>query len=446
MKKHFLLLLTVVYILNALYCSASQTSKSILFAVLDFQGEIHASELQTSVREKHFQTLLAPASFDRTQLVTFRADQIRHVLEQNNALNDKPANKSYYLVLDFQQLEKLEDANSSPIKGWKASVDGYLFRIDKNSNNRSLYRTAFPLIFVAKATLPVEVSRLVGKAGTSDQLLKELVQKSFDENLDSLQKALVHYIERTPISQVQPIRAKVGIRENIRVDDRFFVYDYVYNKKTFKTDRVFRGIVRATNKIFDNWKNPDSSGTTKFYQTYGTKLKPGFVLDPKMNSGYELSVLHANGAVNGWFGRLDLRMSRHIGIPALYFFLEAGMEKMVRANTYYMYGPYNLYRFEAGIAKGIQVYSNLELRPYVGLGEETNALGIYKGYYGAYYKLGVNLNVNILPYLQLFGGYGFSHFGNIRQKYDNRDFGVPWTNCFPNRNGGNTVLGLKIAF
>jgi hypothetical protein len=444
MKKHLLLLLSVVCFVNTHSISASQSSKSFQLVVLDFQDAKNAAELKASVLENHFQILEAPEAFDRTQLISYRADQIRHALEQKNAVDDKPDNKSYYLVLDFQQLENLEDLDSAAVKGWKATVDGYLYKLDKSSSSRRLYKTEFPMTYVASVLLPMVVSRPIGKVGTREQLLKELVQKSFDLNLDSLQKSLFYFADRIPISQVHPIGASIRNREGIRTDDRFFAYNYVYNTKTSKTEKVFRGVVRATNHIINYTEYPDSFGITKFYQTYGLKLVPGNLLERKKNSGYELSLMHSTGSVQGWSGRLDLRMSRHTGIPSMFIYLEAGKQDMVPADTRYMHGPYTLYRFEGGLAKGIQLNPLMELRPYAGIGQESNVLGYNYGFFAEYYKLGANLSLTVLPCLQVFGGYGYYHFMNIRNTYDMIDLGVPWSVCFPNRDGGNIVFGVRL--
>lgn len=443
MKKLLLLLLTVVLIHHSLTGKPSRTSNTIQFVLLDLQGENQASNWKVGVRDKHIQRLQAPGSFDRSQLNSFKADQIRHALEQKNALDDKPLNKSYYLVLDFQPVEILLEANQSSIKDLKSMVQGYLFKVDKNSNNRRVYKTAFPLTYVASTIQSVEVSGPIGKTATTAQLIKELVQKGFDQNLDSMQAALEFYVEQAPIAQVNPIRANIGKREGIRTDDRFFAYDYVYNTKTFKTEKVFRGVVRATNHIADNLENPDSAGSSTFYQTFGSPLKPGYMLVKNKNSGYEWSMMHSTGSVEGWSGRLDLRMSRHTGIRGMFLYFEAGLQKEVIANHRYLYGPYTLYRLEGGLAKGFRLNRLMELRPYAGIGEESTVLDFKYGFFSEYYKLGANLSINILPFLQVFGGYGYYQFSNIRNTINNDDMGIPWSVGFPGRVGGNTVFGIK---
>lgn len=428
-----------------LHLHAATPLKSVLNVVLEVAGEEHAIELGSNAQQKNLTTVTAPAWFDRSQLTSFQSDQIRHALEQKNATNDKPTNKSYYLVLDFQDLKTMEEDSVPNCKGWKSKVVGYLYRIDRSSFNRRINRTNYPIFYVGTANFPLQVSSPIGYATTSNQLLKELIQKGFDGCLDSLQNQLDRYVEQAPILQKHPLRANIGKREDIRVDDRFLAYDYVYDAKTFQTKKVFRGIARATHSIVDNRDTLNTNGSTVFYQTYGSPLKLGDVLVKRMNSGYEWSLAKSSGGVGGWSARLDARLSRHVGIQSVYLFLEGGIDKQVQSYSYY-YGRYHaLYRIDGGLAKGLQLYRNLELRPYAGLGLESTTYGLdVSGIMSEYQFYGANLYLQVNRFLKVFGGYSRYTYKSFWSYFDQGSFGTSWTSYFRGRDTGTLSLGITV--
>jgi hypothetical protein len=436
-KKYIPLLVSTLLVLQL---NASPSSKSIQNVVLVVPTEHYATELITNAQEKHLATVSTPAWFDRAQLASFQVDQIRHALEQKNALQDKPTSKSYYLVLDFKDLEILEEKNEV---GWKSTVNGHLYKIDRSSFNRRINSTEYPLFYVGSATIPIRVTRPIGHAGLSNQLLKELMQKGIDENLDSLQTLLEHYVEQAPILGKRPLRARIGTMENIRLDDRFMVYDYGYDVKAFQTKKVFRGIVRATRTIVDN--SLDSTGSTIFYQTFGLSLKPGDILEKKMNSGWECSIANSTGGVGGWTARLDARLSRHVGIQSMYLYLEGGIEKAVQTSSIFWGGRYNLYRMDGGIAKGFQLFPNLELRPYVGIGLESNTYGFkYQGIRSEYMQFGTNAYLQIGKSIKVFGGYSRHKYLSFWKLFDEYYIARPWLSYFPDRSDGTFTLGITV--
>ncbi|MCX6307464.1 MAG: hypothetical protein NTY32_01075, partial [Bacteroidia bacterium] len=327
-------------------------------------------------------------------------------------------NRSYILVMDYQGLRTMEEDNQPTYRGWKATAIGYLYKIDyteeiqnklydawiyeddspqvKADKKQKLSQIEFPLKYVTMTAVPVETSQLKERSSTMvllfpnktpEQLLKELIQKGYDENLYSLETTVEDFKVKTTINQVKPIRAKIGKKEGIRTDYRFFAYEYVYNEKTNAAEQKFRGVIRSTNKIVDNNAvTKGSTGTSEFYQTAGRKLETGYLLHQRNDYGVELGLAPAFGEVGGFTGRLDARLGRYVGIQALYVYLEGGMDAKTYPNYYNTDEAYAFIRYDVGLAKGFQLNRNMEVRPYLGYGKEETTDSYLGDVSTVYYK------------------------------------------------------------
>lgn len=387
--------------------------------------------------------------------------------------------KSYILVLDYQNIQTMKEAKVDKMKGWKATVNGYLFKVkyDEEVQN-ALYdcwiypedspevrkekikkyeALQIPITFVTKTTvyaqasLPTEDTQLgkIIKQKTEDQLLQELVQKGYDESLYYLEMNHEDFMVKTTIHQVRPIRAKIGLKEGLKCDHRYFAYEYVYNEKTNSIEPRFRGVIRATSKIVDNRQVARGDmPTSQFYQTAGRKLREGYLIRQQNDFGGELLVGYEAGEVGGVYGRIDLRMGRYVGIRALFVYAEVGFQvKDYDIGGVLPYEGIAFVHYGAGLAKGFMLTRNVELRPYIGLGQEqANHNDFDNGTLKVLYlKAGANLALNLKHNVQLMGGVGsYSFIGNAEN--DNGDTGDKWDAVFPDRKGMATMFGIKFMF
>jgi hypothetical protein len=390
---------------------------------------------------------------------------------------DRLINRSYILVVDFADLKTFEEAGQPAYRGWQSNAVGYLFKIDyteeirnqlydnwineddpasvKIEKKQKMDALTIPVRFVTSTALTLSESQAKDRSAasvallpnkSSEQLLMDLVQKGYDENLYALEKQVEDFKVKTTINQVRPLRAKIGKKEGIKTDYRFFAYENVYNEKTNASVQKFRGVIRATSKIADNnTVSTGNSGTTVFYQTAGRRLQTGYLLHQRNESGLEIGLASNSGEVGGLTCRLDARMGRVVGIQALYVYIEGGLQMKSYPDYYNSPADYVFTRYDVGMAKGLQLGRNMEFRPYVGYGiEQTN-----DSYYGdvstVYYKVGANLSLNLRHNIQLFGGSGFSIFTEMKDADDNPT-GWNWADYFPYRGGLTTVFGLKVGF
>lgn len=407
----------------------------------------------------------------------------------NTALMDygtRLINLSYILVLDYKDIKTMAEAKIKDMRGWKADVNGYLFKLDYNEEIQNAFYDSWidetdapeakeekkgkvqqitvPISFVTKVSQPTTSSQAEGttqlgkfvKQKSEKILLEELVQKSYDEVLYFLEKGYEEFRVKTTVYQVRPIRAKIGKKEGLKTDYRFFAYEYVYNEKKNTVEPKFRGVIRATSNIVDNRKVASGDmGTTKFYQTAGRRIRAGYLLQQRNDFGASLLVGYENGEVGGVYGRVDLRLGRFIGMKATYLYVEGGFQSKDYGTISWtdengVSGTASesatFLRYGAGIAKGFHFARNFELAPYVGAGLETAKYSdLDEDLSSLYFRVGANLALNLKHNIQLVGGAGVYSFIS-KASYGDFELEESWSDLFENREGVSAMVGIRIQF
>lgn len=403
--------------------------------------------------------------------------------------------KSFVLVLDFIDIKNQKDGEKTETHGWNGQVNGYLYRINFDENTRSqvyqcwIYDDDTPETIEQKkqqydslkitlnyvtsvnatisATQP-DPSTTLGQfviQKTDDELLDKLVQKGYDECIYRLERKVDEFMVKTTITSVKPITAKIGRKEGLKCDHRYFVYEYVYDENTKTTKTKRRGVIRATNKIVDNRHVAHGDmGTSKFYQVHGKPLEEGYLLTQHNDLGAEVWATYQMGQVGGFDLRIDYRVSRFVKMRALFLYGELGIQsksftdsklKSTTGITYPTLDNIAFTRYSLGVAKGFQIIRNFELRPYLGIGAESasgkaieDCLGNdekNKSISTTFMNFGMNLALNLLHNFQLTTGLSFYSFAGNATDQNNNEYQT-WEEIFPNRKGVSGSIGLKIMF
>ena len=295
---------------------------------------------------------------------------------------------------------------------------------------------------------------------SEDQLLTEMIQKAYNDNLYSLETKYEDFRVKTTISQTDPLTAKVGKKEGIKTDYRFYAYEYVYNERTKSAVQKLRGVIRAGQNIADNRKvSTGNSGATGFYQTAGQKMEVGYLLQQRNDFGGELTVGYEAGGVGGIYGRFDIRTGRFSGIPSLFIYLEGGIDSKDYMINMIKRSGISFVHYGLGIAKGKMLTRNIEVRPYIGGGQETASHNDFKNMYWSagenfdglkslYIKGGVNLSINLTQSVQLTGGAGYYMFIGKPENGNSKESTtfLKWSDVFEKRDGLSIFGGLKFGF
>lgn len=395
-------------------------------------------------------------------------------------------NLSYILVINVSDIKTMAEAGITGQKGWQAQAAGYLYKInftdevrsafydtwiyeDDNEEVKAQKRGAFnqikiPIVPVINKSISIVASQpesdtglgLFFKPKSTNQLMQDLVQKSYDDLIYRIEMDVEDFKVKTSISATRPLRSKIGLKEGLKTDFRFFAYEYVYNEKTDKAEPKHRGVIRADSKskIVDNRKvATGKTETSRFYQVAGRKLEEGFTLQQKNDFGIEVSIGAEIGEVGGFYGRGDLRVGRFIGIKSSFVFVEGGFDSGTYPSAQGLSSPSNpdfsFLRYGVGLAKGFQLMRNLELRAYLSVGAETASSTDLTGddaVSAVYVKPGINLALNLKHNFQVVGGVGSYAFISDAEDGNDVSYEIAWTDLFTDRGGVSMFIGVRLGF
>lgn len=410
--------------------------------------------------------------------------------------------RSYILVYDIKRIMTAEEfdrskGRPSEEEGYYAWYDCYLFKLDWTDSVAAVFynnlwndasnfdparveafnKTNFPIVFVDKvstafgyvsSTQYKDHARNILGSLTDDQLFARLFSKVVDEADTQLAQRNEDFKVKIPIFSTQPILAKVGLKEGLSVDKRYFVYEFEVNSKGEKK-AVRKGVVRATNKITDN--RGIATGQTepsKFYQVAGRKLYQGMLMQENPDWGFGLTFGYGStaGAVGeGLSIMLELNTSLYVGKvtqsypPGIKIYGMANLSTSnfvldINQNPNDPTNPeFFIYSYSAGISKDINFFRNFVLVPFVGYGVETytnTATGMEKDKYeSTFLEAGARLGINLRYNIQLLATYTLNPIliTDYESKNDVKSLTSDQMDLFKDqRKSGQLTVGLRFQF
>ena len=216
--------------------------------------------------------------------------------------------RSYIVVYDLYDSKVTQNENSTV---YQTSCDVYLYKLDWNAEVEALFYAQWSdPEAIDKCTFPAQKIATFVKASqlqavtVSNSKSKPTPEDDFFLNFASLlegkadvylTKANEDFKVKTSIFATSPIRAKIGTKEGVKVDQRYFVYEVELQDDKEVAKR--KGVVRATSSIVNNEQiATGDGGTTKFYQTYGKQLDEGMLMQQKPDWGIGVSVMGGTDA------------------------------------------------------------------------------------------------------------------------------------------------------
>ncbi len=432
----------------------------------------------------------------------------------------KLLDKTYIVVVDYAKIRNAKELKIKDQHGWKTPLNVFLFRVKYNSDIQAtlfdemwVYEDddpatarakkekfdnyVFELEYVMVQSNPVDLSRLqydsdtqIGKflpQKSDDELFKELVAKGHQRAFFLLEKHHEDFRVKTPLYDKRPLRAKIGKKEGVKVDQRYFVYEYEYNEKTKESEPNRKGVIRARRVVDNREVATGETPTSKFYQISGGGLQKGMTMQQRSDWGISLqgrASFGLGGGIGGGSARLAYNTAKIVGIPQLKLFGYAGYDIKSYTNAFYWDGgkeTFSFLRYGVGISKGFYFARMFSLEPSAGLTwESANASNVtfgdfgYEGSYlpkdiGADDKLALNmimtnvgadLGIQPLYWLKIFAG--VQYYVPLGDPYvidddeatdlyfwddDNNQYIVSdYTDLFKGREGLSISAGLQIEF
>lgn len=384
-------------------------------------------------------------------------------------------NKTYVLILVPNELKSKDDGKT---RGWDSQFDFYFYQLLFTPEVVSRFYDVWPYpddtpeVRQSKAaafdTLTFRLSDVYSRlfqyasnsesltynknAKTLDQMLVDLATKMYESSAFQLDKNLEDFRVKVKISGTRPPRAKIGKKEGLKCDQQFFVYQYIMDEKTGNVSPERQGVVRATSQIADNRQiatgtSPESS----FYQTYGSRLEEGMILQQRLDIG--LSVMP--GFESGAFGGADINFMFRTGpvskVTGLYLMIDVGFDSGKYAAFLTEMQKYNFTRYSIGVGKGLHMARIVEIMPFVQYGLEQTKNSTYKEIQTTFVKAGGMLGFNLTHNIALVGQLNYYlPFNAIVKKEKSSTaetaFTKSWDSYFTGRAGSSVMVGLRFEF
>ena len=425
-------------------------------------------------------------------------------------------NNSYIMVLSYKDIITMKEyydrkdkrrraiANKTkkkfnPVKriknGFKGKVTAYLYKIDFNDsvygilydqlwiyddddaatkqNKKELFdNNKFPLKFVMKVIGTADGSQfnkgqiLAPKVQkTRDELFQQLISTGGDNAIFMIERKYEPFRVKVPVFTAKPIGAKVGLKEGLKFDQRYFVLEYRMNDKNEMITKR-RAVVRSK-KIIDNRKmaTGHSTETSKFYQVAGHRVDEGMLMQQRNDYGIGLSLGYASGEIGGVTGKLEYNVStllwsftgKKIAIKQLKVFGEFGSQTK-EYNTPLFIGDQDVSftRYHVGISKGYYFARNFSLTFFGAYGMENasnddfSVSGEDTDLSTVYLNFGASIAANLTYNIQLFGTLNTYSVGDILDDDGNTltlsGNDAIYTDIFQNREGSSFNVGLRLEF
>lgn len=382
--------------------------------------------------------------------------------------------RSYILVYDYANIGYEYRKGSGINEGdyyWYATPAAYLFKIewneelqtklfdcwiDENTSSFEIGRRkkAFqslriPVKFVMKAednvfavATGIEAQQQKVAKGEkrtySNEDLKNaaftnLIYKAADILGEKIESKHTDFHIQNTLYAVHPLRAKIGKKENVRVNDRYYVYEYRMNDDG-TVGKSRRGVIRATNRIADNRTvATGDTPTTEFIQLAGRKLADGMSIEEKHSLYFNLDLGYRYGNLEGGY----------IGLSTNLYAARAASHNAMMGVTVGKDAVTVTLDYGFGL-RG----NNFDIYPYIGAGldsflsdkdEEASSTSNNRRAWLA--QGGVRFDLNIYYPVQLFGAVEYNYVFSKGDSYEEK---VKIKDRDPE--GVNAYAGLRICF
>lgn len=503
--------------------SAAPTSSSIL-------SQLHNEKLVNAILAKWFSRDSITGAFNMSVIherglynatddEVIRASASKIGMANLKDAGESLIQRSYVLVLDFNDIQSMRQVynkrdaakraaaevlnkNYEPVRrvknGWVGNVNGYLFKLNFNDSvinefytNLWIYeddseevkeekrnrfeQTDFPIEYIATVSASADGSQFNAnhvmappQQLSRTELFTKMINTGLNNSVGQIERVLEEFKVKAPIYKSRPISAKIGKKEGLKTDHRYFVMEYYQNRQG-NTETRRKAVVKVK-KATDNRENASgkSENYSTFYQVAGLKVEPGMVLYQENDFGLGISGGVSTGEIAGGWGKLEINVARaasaigDIGITQLKVFGCLGFHSkeydvLGLGNTYDM----NFIRWQTGLSKGFYFGRRMSLAPFVSFGAESGSntqmnkdLNLKTNdFVGAdFFNAGISGNFNLVHWLQGYASvnyYMFFPYTYTKQRtmWDYSVFSnKKYTQIFKDRNGLSIDLGVRLEF
>jgi hypothetical protein len=410
----------------------------------------------------------------------------------------KLVNQSYVLILDFYELSSMADyyelyqipGEKRVSNGFQANVKGYLYKLDFGPEEANRFFEQFyaqagdPQLrsksaAFEQADFPFSVqTKLLGtfqatqanpdqkyapeRQKSESELMDDLVRAALDKFVFDMENRIASFRVKAMVCGVRPISAKIGKKEGLRFDQRYFVLENRMRKNgTIYQKRV--GVVKSWRVSENRFVTKGETDPSYFYQIAGRKVDDmGLYLEQRNDLGINLFLGNTFRGLPGPTARMEYYVSRFLGeliapgrtskaLTSLKIYIEGAMGwDKYSPQPDWVDEPFTFTRVSIGLNKDYYPLRFMHWGIYGGYGMEftswkTDENTIETEFIEAGLRLGINLRYN----WQLLGSLGY-YYPLSSKVYDKDRMVIndkfDYTSVFTDRFGVGSSLGLRIMF
>jgi hypothetical protein len=262
------------------------------------------------------------------------------------------------------------------------------------------------------------------------------------------------------VNSVKPIAAKIGKKEGLKFDQRYFVLENRSRKNgTIYSKRV--GVVKSM-KVVDNRKiTTGQTETSEFYQIAGGKVDNyGMFLEQNNDVGLNLFLGSTVGGLPGFTGRAEYYISKVMGELAGegksakgFTSIKLHVEGAYGTDAYLVddyVEDFDFMRISVGLSKDFYPLNFLHWGPFVGYGVESASWESSENKISTdFIEIGARAGINLAHNFQLIGSFNYyllltSEVLDSNNEVINEDF--DYKMVFEDRFGPGVSLGIRIMF
>ncbi len=393
--------------------------------------------------------------------------------------------KSYIIALDFFELKPVRRDSYS---GFSGNVSASLFRINLSEEDKGniydswvvesdseaemerkkgLFQEISPEVEYITSVSTLVTTRNYEKdtflgaiisQRSDEELIMNMAQRVYENIITELEMNYDDFNVITPLYSSRPPAARIGKKEGVSVDQRFFVYEHTYDHESQDLVETRRGVIRAGKNIVDNrgMANVDME-PSHFYQVSGRRLHEGFVIQQRNDAGLQLRPGYSMAEMGRIHGELAYSIGRFLRIPSFYLTGILGFDSgaypsfqpEAQGNDAFLFGGEELSFLMAGVglAKGYYPFRNVEFRPHLGVVYEmaSNEDVISEEISGIFLTGGASVGLYVRHFMQVVAGYNhYRAFGNALFGDDETEH--KYADIFPGREEGAPFFGIRFSF
>lgn len=427
---------------------------------------------------------------------------------------EKLIGKSYVLVFDFMNIKTMQEIakekkkkpgdtdntvwgnsiNEAKKIGYEATVNAYLYKVEFNDSIAAMFYNNlwassgqsdlgerkeafnnfdFPIKLVRTFSVSKSSDEIKqgykgapSKPSSDEKLFNGLILGGVEKIKDEIEK-MEMFAVRAWVIDNKPVKSKIGQKEGLFIDQKYFVYENRGDKKTGEITKSKKMAVVRAKKVVDNRKMATADlEPSQFYQIGGRTIRSNSMFMVQHNdAGVGLSFGWSSGAFSGIMARLEAnigQMSKSTGdFPTgLKLYLDGGFSsgeytpvqiENVEDNSYYFY------YVSGGLGRELYFARYFQLMPYIGYAleianwtdENTADDDNVRSLFGHGIGLGATFGINLLHnvHIKYSGNLHFPMFFEDEEGYLNVDAAdIKWTDLFEGHSGLSQFIQIRFLF